>query len=285
VQAKTGLLVPLVFRDQAVGVAAAFDRMTDGPEFSAEDERLIEAFAASAATAVATAQTVESQALQRSVEASELERRRWARELHDDSLQELAAIKLRLSALARAEPAELDAAVAQAIEHVDASIRAMRGLITDMRPAALDQLGVKPALEALIERSEVPAGPEIRLRTDLRSESGDQPGRLAPAIETTVYRVVQQALANVVKHADATTVEIEVSEDDGVVKIVVADDGRGFAPDDPTDGFGLIGMRERIRLVGGRHEVDSTPGQGTIVRASIPTTPIDDGRAARAGSG
>jgi two-component system, NarL family, sensor histidine kinase DevS len=285
VQAKTGLLVPLVFRDQAVGVAAAFDRMTDGPEFSAEDERLIEAFAASAATAVATAQTVETQALQRSVEASELERRRWARELHDDSLQELAAIKLRLSALARAEPAELDAAVAQAIEHVDASIRAMRSLITDMRPAALDQLGVKPALEALIERSEVPAGPEIRLRTDLRSESGDQPGRLAPAIETTVYRVVQQALANVVKHADATTVEIEVSEDDGVVRIVVADDGRGFAPDDPTDGFGLIGMRERIRLVGGRHEVDSTPGHGTIVRASIPTTPIDHGRAAGAGPG
>jgi signal transduction histidine kinase len=161
----------------------------------------------------------------------------------------------------------------------------MRSLITDMRPAALDQLGVKPALEALIERSEVPAGPEIRLRTDLRSESGDQPGRLAPAIETTVYRVVQQALANVVKHADATTVEIEVSEDDGVVKIVVADDGRGFAPDDPTDGFGLIGMRERIRLVGGRHEVDSTPGHGTIVRASIPTTPIDHGRAARAESG
>ena len=92
-----------MFRDQAVGVVAAFDRVTGGPEFSAEDERLMEAFAASAATAVATAQTVETQALERSVEASELERRRWARELHDDSLQELAAVKLRLGALARDE--------------------------------------------------------------------------------------------------------------------------------------------------------------------------------------
>ena len=96
--AKTGLLVPLVFRNQVVGIVAAFDRVTDGPEFTAEDERLMEAFAASAATAVATAQTVETQALERSVEAAELERRRWARELHDDSLQELAAVKLRLGA-------------------------------------------------------------------------------------------------------------------------------------------------------------------------------------------
>ena len=152
VGAQTGLLVPLVFRDQAVGVAAAFDRVTGGPEFSAEDERLMEAFAASAATAVATAQTVETQALARSVEASELERRRWARELHDDSLQELAAVKLRLGALARVKPEDLPDAVAQAVEHVDASIQAMRSLITDMRPASLDQLGVAPALEALAER-------------------------------------------------------------------------------------------------------------------------------------
>jgi two-component system, NarL family, sensor histidine kinase DevS len=95
---------------------------------------------------VATAQTVEAQGLQRSVEASELERRRWARELHDDSLQELAAIKLRLAALARAKPEQLPELVAMAVDHVDASIRAMRSLITDMRPAALDQLGVAPAL-------------------------------------------------------------------------------------------------------------------------------------------
>src|SRR4029079_17651610 len=168
VGAHTGLLVPLVFREQALGVAAAFDRVTGGPEFTAEDERLMEAFAASAATAVATAQTVEKQALERSVEASELERRRWARELHDDSLQELAAVKLRLGALARVEPDDLPAAVAEALQHGDASIQAMRSLITDMRPASLDQLGVGPALEALAERWSAVSGIDVNLELNLR---------------------------------------------------------------------------------------------------------------------
>jgi signal transduction histidine kinase len=274
VQAKTGLLVPLVFRDQAVGVAAAFDRMIDGPEFSAEDERLIEAFAASAATAVATAQTVEAQALRRSVEASELERRRWARELHDDSLQELAAIKLRLGALARAGPDELESALARAVEHVDASIEAMRGLITDMRPASLDHLGVYPALEALVERSRALSGLDIQLQTDVGSESGERPRRLAPDVETTVYRVVQEALTNVVKHAGATSVEVQVAEHAEKIEIVVSDDGRGFTVEGTTHGFGLIGMRERIRLAGGLHDIRSVPGQGTTVRAVIPANRV-----------
>ncbi|MEY2534806.1 MAG: hypothetical protein QOF29_2716, partial [bacterium] len=252
VQAKTGLMVPLLFRGEPVGVAAAFDRITDGPDFTADDERLMEAFAASAATAVATAQTVEAQGLQRSVAASELERRRWARELHDDSLQELAAVKLRLGALIRAKPDDLEAAVAQAIEHVDASIVAMRGLITDMRPASLDQLGVQPALEALVERSAALSGLDIELVTSLRFGTGDQANRLAPAIETTVYRVVQEALTNVLKHAEATKVAVRVTEHDGTVDVLVTDDGRGFTVEGTTDGFGLIGMRERIRLAGGR---------------------------------
>jgi signal transduction histidine kinase len=285
VDAKTGLVVPLVFRDQAVGVAAAFDRMTDGPDFSAEDERLMEAFAASAATAVATAQTVEAQALRRSVEASELERRRWARELHDDSLQELAAVKLRLGALARAEPHQLEAAVAGAIEQVDTSIQAMRSLITDMRPASLDQLGVEPALEALVERSAALSGLEVELATNLRFEAGDQAHRLAPAIETTVYRVVQEALTNVVKHAEATRVRVQVAERDGTVEVVVSDDGRGFTADGTTEGFGLIGMRERIRLAGGQHDMRSEPGRGTTVRALIPATRVEGTGPAQAQGG
>jgi signal transduction histidine kinase len=270
VGARTGLLVPLVYRDQAVGVAAAFDRMTGGPEFSAEDERLMEAFAASAATAVATAQTVEAQTLQRSVEASELERRRWARELHDDSLQELAAVKLRLGALARTRPEDLAEAVAQAVDHVDHSIQAMRSLITDMRPASLDQLGVAPALEALVERSAALSGARIDLHADLRFDAGDETERLAPEVETTIYRVVQEALTNVAKHADATRVTVTVVERDGAVEIAVTDDGRGFAEERSGEGFGLIGMRERVRLAGGRHDVETAPGRGTTVHAWIP---------------
>jgi signal transduction histidine kinase len=285
VGARTGLLVPLVFRSQAVGIAAAFDRMTHGPEFSPDDQRLLEAFAASAATAVATAQTVEAQGLQRSVEASELERRRWARELHDESLQELAAVKLRLGALARARPEDIPAAVAEAVEHVDASIRAMRSLITDMRPAALDQLGVAPALEALVERASALSGVSIDLHADLRHEAGDAAERLSPAVETTVYRVVQEALTNVGKHAAATRVSVTVLERDGSVEIAVTDDGRGFAPDEATEGFGLIGMRERIRLAGGRSDIETAPGRGTTVHAWIPATRAQDAGMPRAGVG
>jgi signal transduction histidine kinase len=280
--ARTGLLVPLVFRDQAVGIAAAFDRMTAGPEFTAEDERLMEAFAASAATAVATAQTVETQALQRSVEASELERQRWARELHDDSLQELAAVKLRLGALARTRPEDLPAAIGEAVDHIDASIQAMRSLITDMRPASLDQLGVAPALEALVERAAALSGVDIRLHVDLRFETGDQAARLAPAVETTIYRVVQEALTNVAKHASATRATVTVVERDGVVEIAVTDDGRGFSGDATTDGFGLIGMRERVRLAGGRQDIETQPGRGTTVHAWIPAARNTGAATARA---
>jgi two-component system, NarL family, sensor histidine kinase DevS len=285
VGAKTGLLVPLVFRKQAVGIAAAFDRVVDGPEFSPEDERLMEAFAASAATAVATAQTVEAKGLERAVEASELERRRWARELHDDSLQELAAVKLRLGALAHTPPEGVPAAVAQAVEHVDASIRAMRSLITDMRPAALDQLGVAPALETLVERASALSGLDIQLHADLRFGAGDDEQRLAPPVETTVYRVVQEALANVAKHAAATRATVTVVGRDGTIDIAVTDNGRGFREEDATEGFGLIGMRERIRLAGGRHDIESAPGRGTTVHASIPAARRGGDRGAPAAAG
>jgi signal transduction histidine kinase len=285
VGAQTCLIVPLVFRDRAVGVAAAFDRVTGGLEFTAEDERLMEAFAASAATAVATAQTVETQALERSVEASELERRRWARELHDDSLQELAAVKLRLGALARTKPEDLPTAVAQAVEHVDASIQAMRSLITDMRPASLDQLGIGPALETLVERASALSGVATTLHVDLRYEAGDEATRLAPEIETTVYRLVQEALTNVAKHAEATNATVTVVERDGVVEIAVTDDGRGFSDGEATEGFGLIGVGERVRVVGGRHDIESSRGHGTTVHAWIPATRAGDGRLPRADSG
>ena len=285
VGARTGLLVPLLFRNQAVGIAAAFDRTADGPEFSAEDERLMEAFAASAATAVATAQTVEAQALQRSVEASELERRRWARELHDDSLQELAAVKLRIGALARTKPEDIPAAVEQAMEHVDASITAMRSLITDMRPAALDQLGVGAALETLVERAAALSGIEIRLDVDLRYETGQHPERLAPSVETIVYRVVQEALTNMAKHADASAASVTVVERGGVVELAITDNGRGFSTDAATEGFGLIGMRERIRLAGGGHDIETAPGKGTTVHAWIPATRASDAGSPRAETG
>ena len=286
VGAQTGLLVPLVFRDQAVGVAAAFDRVTGGPEFSAEDERLMEAFAASAATAVATAQTVETQALERSVEASELERRRWARELHDDSLQELAAVKLRLGALARVE------AGGPARRRRSGDRARRREHPGDAQPHHRHAPGLaRPARRRRPRwrrsRSAGPRSPGIdtNLDVDLRFETGDESTRLTALIETTIYRVVQEALTNVAKHAGAQRVSVTVVERDGAVEIAVTDDGSGFSGEEPSDGFGLIGMRERIRLAGGRHDIESSPGEGTTVHAWIPASRLDPAPAARAGSG
>ena len=113
----------------------------------------MQAFAASAATAVMTAQNVTAQGLRRSVEASERERVRWARELHDETLQELAALRIALSGARKSGDAKaLERAAEEAIERATAAIAALRNLITDMRPAALDELGAGPALEALVDR-------------------------------------------------------------------------------------------------------------------------------------
>jgi signal transduction histidine kinase len=271
--AQSELVVPLVFRDRALGVIAAFDGLGESLTFSGEDEQLMLAFAASAATAVATGQHVVAEGTRRSLEASERERGRWARELHDETLQEMGALKLLLAAARRSDDlGALHAAVEQGVEQVGGAIERLRSLITDLRPAALDQLGVGPALEALADRVGRQSGLRISLDIDLAYESGRTPTRHTAEVEATVYRLVQEALTNAVKHADATQVRVEVHEDEDGIDIVVRDDGKGFDPAAAVEsaGFGLLGMRERIALVGGTVRVMSTPGEGAEVRARGP---------------
>jgi signal transduction histidine kinase len=265
------LAVPLVFRGQVLGVLAAVDRLEDGPEFSVEDERLMTAFATSAATAVATARGVAAEGLRRSLEAAERERSRWARELHDQTLQDLAGLKVMLSGARRAKEREqVDRILEQAIEHVQLGVDALRGMVTELRPAALDELGTAPALRGLIDRTAATAGLQIDLDLDLAYEEGRADTRHAPELESTLYRLVQEALTNVVKHAGASRVMVAVIEDDGTVQLSITDDGAGFQTDAASDGFGLIGMRERVTLLGGELEFDSQLGAGTTVAARIP---------------
>jgi len=264
--AAAALLVPLVHRDTALGVLIAFDRLTDDPTFSADDQRLLEAFAASAATAVAIARTVEEQRLRQSLEAAEAERRRWSRELHDDTLQALGALKVMLSSALRAsDEAALRDAVAAAVEEAGGQIAGLRSLITELRPAVLDDLGVEPALRSLAERSATIYGVEVDLGVTLDESAG----RLSDEIETAVYRLVQEALSNVGKHAAAHRVLVRIEETSGRVVVDVADDGVGFDPTAPVAGFGLAGMRERVALVGGTLTVEPDH-PGTRVRADLP---------------
>jgi signal transduction histidine kinase len=263
--------VPLVFRGEAVGVLAAFDRTVAGPEFTAEDQRLVQAFAATAATAVMTAQNVAAHGLRRSVEAAERERVRWARELHDETLQELAALRITLSSARNSGDAvALERAVEEAIERVTAAIGALRSLITDMRPASLDELGAGAALEALFDRTRRLSGVTITTEIDLGYEAGREPERHAPEVEVVIYRFVQEGLTNAVKHAGDVDVHVAIAESADAVTIVVRDDGPGFVPDADHEGFGLLGIRERVELVGGTLSVRSAPGSGTTLEATLP---------------
>ncbi len=267
--AKTALVVPLSYRDQALGVLLAFDHGPEAGPFSDEDEQALRAFAASAATAVATAQSVEQQRLRHALAAAEAERRRWAQELHDETLQALGGLRVLLSSARRAgRPELLDAATGQALEQIEQEITNLRSIITELRPAALDELGLGAALEALLERHRTIN--DLEIEDDLQLPMGaGAASDLDADIEATVYRVMQEALTNVVKHAQASTVRVCVRIEDRRLVAEVADDGRGFAVEGDSSGFGLTGMHERVLMAGGELRIDSGEA-GTTVTASLP---------------
>ena len=238
--AQTELLVPLAYRGESSGVLVAFDRLRGGPEFDTEDERLLRSFASSAATAVATAKTVQADRLRDSIEAAEQERGRWARELHDETMQSLASLKMLLESGAR-RPGGAEAVIVQASEQLGMEVEKLQALITELRPAALDDIGLASALVALVERSRVTQGFEATAEIDLDYDQGRAPDRLPMEVESTVYRLVQEALTNVGKHAGATRVSVTVAERDGRVHVEVSDDGTGFESSEGTGGFGLVG--------------------------------------------
>jgi signal transduction histidine kinase len=281
VEANGGLIVPLVFQNHSYGVLVAIDRLHHGPEFTADDERLLEAFAASAATAVATAQSVASERQRQRLAAAEAERQRWARELHDDTLQSLSALRVGLSTAKRSgKPKTLEAAVSSAIDHLEEGITNLRALITDLRPASLDELGAAAAIQALCERAER-QGIDVDVSIDLAYEQGRERGRHLPEIETAMYRIVQEALTNAAKHGHAERAVVEVHEDDMDVHVSVRDDGSGFDPSEHTDGFGLLGMHERVQLLDGALQVRSWPGEGTTIEASFPVKRVPGASAGR----
>ncbi|HWC86674.1 MAG TPA: GAF domain-containing sensor histidine kinase [Solirubrobacteraceae bacterium] len=267
-EARTALLVPMTNRGQTVGVIAAFDRGPAQEVFSEDDEQLLRMFAATAANGVVMAQSVEADRLRSALAAADEERARWARELHDDTLQGLGALKVLLSSiLQHGDPEQNEAAMREAIEEIETAIGNLRGIITDLRPAALDDLGLRAALTALIERRH---HDDLEITGDLRlpDPRADEP-RLSAELETIVYRLVQEALHNVVKHARARHVHLTVAATEGEVMLEVRDDGVGFAVAEPTGGFGLKGMHERVYLGGGRLEIQSGP-EGTVLHAVLP---------------
>jgi signal transduction histidine kinase len=257
--------VPLVFRGEPLGVLAGINGEGER-EFGEEDEQLLMSVAASAATAVATARSVAAARLRLSVEAADQARARWARELHDETLQGLTGARMVLSAgIARGDLDALRSASAAADAHLAEEMRKLRDLIAELRPAALDDLGLGPAIESLAKRQAAIGGFGVQLDVELESDR-----RLNRDTETAIYRIVQEALSNAVKHAGAAGVSLRVTQLPDRVQVAVEDDGGGFDPDAVHAGFGLTGMRERALLAGGRLWVTSAEGGPTRVAAVLP---------------
>jgi two-component system sensor histidine kinase UhpB len=199
------------------------------------------------------------------VRAQEEERRRLARDLHDEVNQALTAILLRLEALGHEAPAERAREVAELKRLVCQAMEELVNLARQLRPSALDDHGLVPAVEAQLKRFAANTGVEARLRTEGELD------RLDEDRQTAVYRVVQEALANVGRHAGASCVEVDLSAGERGTELRVRDDGGGFDPvAEPGMGLGLDGMAERARLAGGELEVRSAPGGGTTVTLRLP---------------
>ena len=266
-----------------------------GNPFNEEDERLVASLAAFAAAAVESALLVAAERDRGTVQselaasrerertreemlaavigAQEAERARVARDLHDQTGQALTSVLLGLrlveTSLERSVP-DLDDAkrrTAEVRELVADALADVRQLAFDLRPTVLDDVGLVAALRRLTGDLSARHG----FAVDLKVDGLDEDGRFATEVETVVYRVVQEALTNVVRHAQASRAGVSLAVADGCLRAVVTDDGVGFEPAAPRHrSLGLLGMGERTSLVGGRVEIASKPGSGTTVTLEVP---------------
>jgi signal transduction histidine kinase len=238
-------------------------------ELNAELEARVERRSSQLAETAAALQRSETRLREmaaRAVEAAELERQRVARELHDGAGQTLTAIRLALGVLAtaRGREDEFGARLADAERLVDDSIDELRRIAMDLHPAALDRLGLAAGLEELCSGVAARTGLAVGFECSLE-------GALPAAVESTIYRVVQECLTNVARYAEATTVSVALEPAGHErLRLRVADDGKGFDPAAPRSGLGLKGMGDRAALLGGTLSIESAPGRGSTIEVTLP---------------
>jgi two-component system sensor histidine kinase UhpB len=198
------------------------------------------------------------------IQAQEEERKRIARDLHDEVNQALTALLLRIEAVTQEAPPALRAELAETKRIANQAMGELLDLARQLRPTALDDHGLVPALRTHV-REQGRAGP-----ANIHFWADPTLGELAPEVQTVIYRVAQEALVNAARHSAATRVEVSLERQGAGVTLIVSDNGRGFPFSDESKGLGLSGMRERALLVGGTLEVDSRPGKGTTVNLRVP---------------
>ncbi len=265
--------VPLFARGTVAGLVS----MAAARAFSEEQVRLAEAMSSQASVAVENAvlfaqmqaSTARMQALSRRlVEAQESERRSIARELHDEAGQSLTSLRIGLRLLEReiAQGAEITGRVSELVRTTDAVIDGLHRLAADLRPASLDHLGLDAALRQYAREAAAKYGLEMHFKA--RGFTGE---RLPAAVETALYRVVQEAMTNVARHAAAHRVDILVEHRGDRVMVMIEDDGAGFDPSrvERSDHFGLLGMKERAEALHGTLTLESSPGAGTTIVVEV----------------
>jgi PAS domain S-box-containing protein len=268
--------VPLFARGNVAGLFSLSKR--EAGYFNEEHVRLAEAMSSQASVAVENAvlfeqmqeSTARMQSLSRRLlEAHESERRNIARELHDEAGQALASLRIGLRLLEREidEGGSVTGRVAELMQRTDAVIDGLHRLAADLRPASLDYLGLDAALRQYSRSTASKFGLAVRFKA--RGFTSEE--RLPVTVETALYRVVQEAMTNVVRHARATRVDVLVERRGDRVIVMVEDDGVGFESDQVQRGdhFGLLGMRERAETLGGILTVESAPGAGTTVMVEV----------------
>lgn len=208
----------------------------------------------------------------RAVRMQEADRRALARDLHDSAGQALTAIRINLQLLdglvGRGEAPKLEKLVGRTTEMVDATLEEVRRAVNRLGPAVLDDVGLGPAVQRACE--------DLAEASDLvvQCQVKDLPAELAPAVESTCYRIVQESLTNISRHAAASRVDVALTTTETEIHVSVRDDGGGFDPDQVGPrSRGLVGMRERVELLGGGLVLDSAPGKGTRVEARVPKLP------------
>jgi len=205
----------------------------------------------------------------RRVKVQEEERRHLARELHDEIGQALTAAKINLqAAMEESDPAK-SKRIHETAAILERLLSQVRQISLNLRPSMLDDLGLVPALRSLLDEQGRRASVAVRFSAKNISESLD------PEIQTTCFRIAQEAITNAVRHAAATQIQVDIHREEGTFRLRVHDDGRGFEmppPQSQTIGLGLLGMKERAALVGGRTRITSAPGKGTTVDATLPLT-------------
>jgi signal transduction histidine kinase len=275
---RSKLCVPLQVGNQIIGVVNI--ETTELNAYTGADQRVLETVAAQIAIAIQNARLFEQvqagrerlQLLsQQLVDVQEAERRHIARELHDEIGQTLTAVKINLQAMQRLfDPSTLTTALADSMDIVEDAIQQVRNLSLDLRPSMLDDLGLVATLRWYLDRQAKRAG----FTAQFTANPADM--QLPSNLETVCFRLVQEALTNVLRHAQAQRVQVNLQQHETELQLCIRDDGIGFEMEKVLErttygtGLGLLGMQERVTLLGGRLDIDSSPGQGVEIRVYLP---------------